>query len=243
MARIRTIKPQICTSRVVARMTLEAQFLWERMWLFCDDEGRLDYHPDILKGEAFPLVKQMTADVIDKCVKEMAEQQLITVYDIGERTYIEVRNWHEHQKIKNPTASKLPPPPAITPNQGSPTPERGKPTGNQGSPTPLEVGIRNKEVGKKEPPIGGSKENRKRFSAPTPAEVDAYCSEEGYGVDGERFCAFYASKGWVVGKSPMRDWKAAVRGWASRDKAKASPALGFQEATDDDFRTDRKEAP
>lgn len=153
MARIRTIKPEVCTSRVVAKMTLRAQLLWERMWMFCDDDGRMDYHPSILKGQAFPLVEEMTADVIDSCIKELEEHRLIIIYDVGERTYIQVRSWAEHQRIKNPTESKLPPPPAITPKRGSPTPKRGKPTGKKGSPTPLEVGSRNKEVGIRKPPI------------------------------------------------------------------------------------------
>ena len=58
---------------------------------------------------------------------------------------------------------------------------------------------------------------RPRFTAPTPEEVDAFASEQGLPVDGAAFCDFYASKGWRVGSSPMRDWKAAARNWARRD--------------------------
>ena len=36
-------------------------------------------------------------------------------------------------------------------------------------------------------------------------------------MDGAAFCDFYASKGWKVGSSPMRDWRAAARNWARRD--------------------------
>lgn len=53
----------------------------------------------------------------------------------------------------------------------------------------------------------------KRFTPPTVEEVKAYCKERNNSVDAERFVSFYESKGWVVGKSPMRDWKAAVRNW------------------------------
>lgn len=58
-----------------------------------------------------------------------------------------------------------------------------------------------------------------RFTPPTPEEVTVYAKEHGYQVDGQRFCDFYASKGWKVGTTPMKDWKAAVRNWATRDKA------------------------
>jgi hypothetical protein len=48
-------------------------------------------------------------------------------------------------------------------------------------------------------------------------EVAAYCEERGNGIDAQSFVDFYASKGWVVGKSPMKDWKAAVRTWERSD--------------------------
>ena len=48
---------------------------------------------------------------------------------------------------------------------------------------------------------------------PTIDEVRAYCQERRNHVDPEAFIDFYQSKGWKVGKSPMVDWKAAVRTW------------------------------
>jgi len=56
-----------------------------------------------------------------------------------------------------------------------------------------------------------------RFKAPTVQEVRAYCAESGNGINAENFVDYYAANGWRVGKSPMRDWKAAVRCWARRD--------------------------
>lgn len=61
----------------------------------------------------------------------------------------------------------------------------------------------------------------KIFVPPTVEEVRSFVSEQGYSVDAERFVNFYASKGWVVGRSPMKDWKAAVRTWEA-DRRKAS---------------------
>lgn len=91
--------------------------------------------------------------------------------------------------------------------------------------------------GKKEPPSGGQclenakSEKPKRFVKPTVEEVAAYCAERKNGVDAERFVDFYESKGWKVGNSPMKDWRAAVRNWESRDKASAAPSL-YTEADD-----------
>lgn len=61
-----------------------------------------------------------------------------------------------------------------------------------------------------------------RFTPPTLAEVQAYVSERQSPVDPQGFLDFYAAKGWLVGKTPMRDWKAACRNaeswerWAKR---------------------------
>ena len=54
---------------------------------------------------------------------------------------------------------------------------------------------------------------KRRFQKPTVEEVDAYCRQRQNRVDATRFCNFYESKGWMVGKSKMVDWKAAVRTW------------------------------
>lgn len=58
---------------------------------------------------------------------------------------------------------------------------------------------------------------RKRFTPPTVEEVAAYCRERNNRIDSQTFVDFYASKGWVVGKSKMKDWKAAIRTWEKRD--------------------------
>lgn len=68
---------------------------------------------------------------------------------------------------------------------------------------------------------------RGRFVPPSPEEVLAYCIEKGYPIDAGRFCDYYASKGWRVGSSPMKDWMAAVRAWARREEAHGPPG-GFR---------------
>lgn len=53
-----------------------------------------------------------------------------------------------------------------------------------------------------------------RFKKPTVEEVRAYCIERCNNVDPQRFVDHYTANGWKVGgKSPMKDWKAAVRTW------------------------------
>lgn len=57
-----------------------------------------------------------------------------------------------------------------------------------------------------------------RFVPPSVDEVRAYCTERGNGVDAERFVDYYTARGWLAGKSKMKDWKAAVRTWERNDR-------------------------
>ena len=73
------------------------------------------------------------------------------------------------------------------------------------------------------PPKGG-RTPVKRFVKPTAEEVRAYCAERGNRVDAQAFVDFYEAKGWKVGSSPMKDWKAAVRTWEKRDAERKQAA-------------------
>lgn len=59
---------------------------------------------------------------------------------------------------------------------------------------------------------------RERFTPPTAEEIQAYCTEKHYTINPEHFIDYYESNGWKVGRNSMKDWKAAVRNWARRDK-------------------------
>ncbi len=74
----------------------------------------------------------------------------------------------------------------------------------------------NKEIENKDISLS-SKRTREVFKAPTVEEVRAYCAERQNNVDAETFVDFYTGKGWKVGSTPMKDWRAAVRTWEKRD--------------------------
>lgn len=55
--------------------------------------------------------------------------------------------------------------------------------------------------------------NTVRFTPPDVDMVRDYCIERNNSVDHQAFIDFYSSKGWMVGKNKMKDWKASVRTW------------------------------
>lgn len=62
------------------------------------------------------------------------------------------------------------------------------------------------------------KKKRQKFEKPTKQQVDDYCRELKVTFDSEKFIDYYESKGWYVGKNPMKDWKATVRNWLRQEK-------------------------
>lgn len=61
--------------------------------------------------------------------------------------------------------------------------------------------------------MGQNEQKERRFIPPTLEQVEAHIKERGYSVVAGVFVAFYESKGWMVGKNKMKDWKAALRTW------------------------------
>lgn len=61
-----------------------------------------------------------------------------------------------------------------------------------------------------------------RFIPPSVEEVAAYCLERNNNIDAQQFIDFYTSKGWLIGKTQMKDWKAAVRTW-ERNRNSSKP--------------------
>lgn len=70
-----------------------------------------------------------------------------------------------------------------------------------------------------------AKKERVVFIAPSVEAVSAYCKENGYTVSAWKFVNYYTSNGWMVGKNKMKDWRAAVRTWQSKENENGKQQL------------------
>ena len=61
------------------------------------------------------------------------------------------------------------------------------------------------------------------FNKPTVDEIKSYCQEHNISIDANEFFDHYEANGWTIGKSPMKDWKATLRGWDRRRKEASAP--------------------
>ena len=73
------------------------------------------------------------------------------------------------------------------------------------------------------------KEKEKPKPPPTVEQVKEYATKAGINLDAERFVDYYTANGWKVGgRTPMKDWQAAARNWARRDKPKTSKGFDYE---------------
>jgi len=64
----------------------------------------------------------------------------------------------------------------------------------------------------------------KLFKKPSVNDVELYCIERDNKIDAISSVNFYESKGWMVGKNKMKDWRACIRTWEMRAKNKKTYA-------------------
>ena len=66
------------------------------------------------------------------------------------------------------------------------------------------------------------------FTPPTQEECAAYAAQRGLTLDVQHFHDHYTANGWKIsGRAPMKDWRAAMRNWARRDKT-MRPMSGYE---------------
>ena len=126
--------------------------------------------------------------------------------------------------------------------QAEPEENRNKPTETEENPTkPYKDKDKDKDI--KETLLTECKE-KKRFTPPTVEDVAEYCRERNNGIDAQTFVDFYQAKGWMIGKNPVRDWKACVRTWESNNRKNALPTktVVAQQYEQRDYSSEQDEA-
>ena len=239
----RILKESICTSDNIDVLSSFQETVFYRLIVTVDDFGRYDARPKILASRLFPL-KDIRTTQIEDALRALTSAELVTLYEVDGKPFLQMNTWDRHQ-IKRATKSKYPGPDEGTCNHLQSIASNCMQMQADSSDT------RKRETRNDKRESGTDNARAARFTPPTVGQVSAYAQEKGYaGFDAERFCDFYASNGWKVGKNPMKDWQAAVRGWASRDKEKSqmvgdgnggkivNPALNFQQRDNSDYSTD-----
>lgn len=95
----RILKESICSSDSIEQLSWFEEVLFYRLIVKCDDYGRYDGRPAIIKGNCFPL-KDVTVKDIEKALNKLSAAGLVRVYEAQGRPYLQLVTWEQHQTIR-----------------------------------------------------------------------------------------------------------------------------------------------
>ena len=97
----RLIKESICTSQNLNELSPEEEIFFYRLIVNCDDYGRMDARPAILRARLFPLrIDNIKEDHINQWLQSLVKYELLDIYEVNEQRYLQVKTWENHQQIR-----------------------------------------------------------------------------------------------------------------------------------------------
>lgn len=105
----RFIKESICTSESIDGLSWFEEVFFYRLIVNCDDFGRFDARPAVLKSRLFPLKDRMTLKDVSNALTKLAEMGIVMLYECDGKPYLYLPTWLVHQ-TKRATKSKFPAP-------------------------------------------------------------------------------------------------------------------------------------
>jgi hypothetical protein len=109
MARIRSMKPEMRTSLVVASWPREVRLFWAYLWGYLDDHGYGVDDPRLIKADTFPLDDDVSSSVVEQWMRMIVASGPLCRYTANGRAYVHAVNWGEHQKPQHPGKPRIPP--------------------------------------------------------------------------------------------------------------------------------------
>ena len=105
----RIIKESIRTSDSINELSWFEECLFYRLIVSCDDFGRFDGRPAIIKGTCFPLKENVTVKAIRDGLNKLAMAELVNLYKVDGKPYLSLPAWDHHQ-TRRANKSKYPNP-------------------------------------------------------------------------------------------------------------------------------------
>ena len=96
----RILKESICASDTIDGLTWFEEVLFYRLIVNCDDYGRFDGRPSIIKNRLFPLKENLTIKAVSAAVDSLANAGLVTLYEFEGKPFLYLPTWNSHQSIR-----------------------------------------------------------------------------------------------------------------------------------------------
>lgn len=96
----RIIRESICTSDTLNQLSDFEERFWNRLIVNCDDYGRFDARPTILKSRLFPLMESKTKKDMTGALDKLASVGLVELYEVDGKPFLRVVTWDKYQRIR-----------------------------------------------------------------------------------------------------------------------------------------------
>lgn len=96
----RIIKESICTSDSIDGLTWFEEVLFYRLIVNCDDYGRFDGRPAIIKNRLFPLKESLTARAVSEAINRLVSAGMVALYEFEGKPYLYLPTWNCHQSVR-----------------------------------------------------------------------------------------------------------------------------------------------
>lgn len=96
----RILKESICTSDTLDELTWMEEVFWYRLIVNCDDYGRFDARPAILRSRLFPLKSSVTEKNVKEVLNKLSTVGLVILYEYEDKPYLQLATWDRHQQIR-----------------------------------------------------------------------------------------------------------------------------------------------
>lgn len=109
----RILKESICTSESLSQLSWFEQVFFDHLIVNCDDYGRMDARPAILKAKLFPL-STITFQEIETGLQSLVRVGCVQLYESDGKPFLCLPSWSKHQSVRA-KKSKYPAPVNIIP--------------------------------------------------------------------------------------------------------------------------------
>ena len=96
----RLIKESICTSDTIDKLSWFEEVTFYRLIVNCDDYGRFDARPAVLKSRLYPLKSAVTDKSVAEAINRLATVGLVTLYECDGRPILQLPTWDKHQQVR-----------------------------------------------------------------------------------------------------------------------------------------------
>ncbi len=113
--RKRMLNPDFFTDPdIVASLDAYGRLLYQGLWCVADDSGCFELNSLLLKMKILPGDQNITTEDIQKYLDILIEQKKIITYEVNDKKYSWIKNFHKHQTLNKPNSPTVPLPSWIT---------------------------------------------------------------------------------------------------------------------------------